>query len=182
MKYIFGLLFWFSSTLAAYESAILSDEFAAYHLRVAVEAIENEDVFNLLQENIDNLKMCGSSNAAANELINLIEEGYAIDAFSMAKLIDTLTYANASNNAMKVIIKAIEYKSPLSPEHLSSLIQTLGYANASNNATAVLIAAINHGIPFGPKERILLAQLSTQANAKKNVEKIRKALHERAKS
>lgn len=170
----------FGSSLAANHDSSFSDEFAEYHLKIAIEEVENEDVFNLIQENVKDLKNRDASDTAANELINLIHEGYKIDSFNMSKLIETLIHKDASNNAATVIIEAIEHNSPISSDHLSSLIKTLAYADASNNAAAVLFKAIEHGIEFGPKERLHLAEASKVVNAKKNVEKIRKALHERA--
>lgn len=175
-------LFLIGTSLFAHNEIAISDEFASYHLKIAVAEIEDQDVFYLIQENVANLKICGASNAAADELIHLIEEGYKIDSFNMAKLVETLVHADASNNATKVIIKAIEHDNHITSDHLTSLINTLAHANASNNATKVLLQAIEHGIAFGPKERRLLAEMSKIVNAKKNVEKIRKALHERAKA
>lgn len=178
---LFSFFLMGTSLFANHEIAV-SDEFLSYHLKVAVAEIEDQDVFYLIQENVANLKNCGASNAAADELINLIEEGYRIDSFNMAKLIETLVHADASNNAAKVIIKAIEHDNAITSDHMISLINTLSHANASGNATKVILQAIEHGVAFGPKERRLLAEMSNIVNAKKNVAKIRKALHERAKA
>lgn len=169
----------FTSSFAASNALTFSDEFYEYHLTVAVDEIEDEDIFNLIQENVNNLKDRGASDDSANELINLIEEGYRVDSFNMSKLIETLTYKDASNNATRVLIKAIEHNSSITSDHISCLIQTVAHADASNNATAVILQAIDHGIKFGPKERFHLAEVSKVVNAKKNVEKIRKALHEK---
>lgn len=174
--FLFPLLL-FTNFLAA-NNASISDKFIDYPL-ISVNEIEDEDIFNLIQENINNLKNRDASNDSANELINLIKEGYTIDPFNMSKLIATLTYRDASNNATMVIIKAIEYKSPITPDHLTCLIRTVAHADASNNATAVILKAIEQGITFTLKDRLLLAEISKVMNAKKNVEKIRKALHER---
>ncbi len=100
---IFSLIL-FTNCLTAIETSILSDEFVAYHLKAAVEDIEDEDIFNLIAINVENLKYCGTTKSAANELINLIEEGYKIDAFNMAKLIDILQIANALKNTTKTLI------------------------------------------------------------------------------
>lgn len=175
---LFGIIM-YANSLVASHTLILSDEFVEYHLSAALEEIEDEDIFYLIQENVDNLKNAGTSDDSANELINLIEEGYKIDPFNMAKLIETLKHANASNNATRVIVKAIEYNSTITTDHMISLIQTLTHANASNNATTAIIKAIEHGVKFGPKERLKLAEVSKVANARSNVEKIRKALHKR---
>ncbi|GEM_PF-2262951 len=167
------------SSLAAKDSMILSDEFVAYHIGVANEEIEDEEIFYLIEELVDGLNHAGTSNYSAKELINLIEEGHKIDPFNMAKLIALLKMANASNNATWVIVTAIEHDSPITTDHMISLIETLAHANASNNATTIILKAIEHGVPFGPKERLKLAEVSKIANARSNVEKIRKALHER---
>lgn len=179
-KAFLNILLLFTASFATANASIASEEFISYHLKVATENIEDEEIFHLIQENIKNLKDRGASDTAANELINLIEEGYTIDPFNISKLIETLTYRDASNNATKVMIKAIEYDSSITSDHLFNLIQTLGYADASNNATDVILSAIKQGVKFGPKERRHLAEMSKIVNAKKNVEKIRKALHERA--
>lgn len=171
-----GMLIYATSLVANHPSTF-SDDFAEYHLSATVE---DEDVFYLIQKNIDNLKNAGTSDDPANELINLMEEGYKIDPVNMIKLIETLQWANASNNAKEVIIMAIEYHSPITTEHMIDLIQTLAHANASDNAAAIVLKAIEYGVPFGPKERLMLAEVSEAANARSNVERIRQALHERA--
>ena len=177
LLYILCLCF---SSFTVHATFIPSDEFIQYHVQVAMEEVEDEDIFNLIQENVNNLDHAGTTNNSAQELIHLIEEGYKIDPFNMSKLIEILRHANASNNATTVIVKAIEYDSTITPEHLSTLIRTLGHANSCANATTIILKAIEHGVKFGPKERALLAEMSKIANARGNVEIIRKALHERA--
>jgi hypothetical protein len=103
--FIYSLLL-FTTPLAADNTFTPSHEFVEYHLKVAMDEVD-EGVFNLIQENVNNLKNRDASDDSANELINLIEEGFKIDPFNMAKLIGTLTFADASNNAKRVIIKAI---------------------------------------------------------------------------
>ncbi len=169
-----------SSTLVAHDYSKFPNEFFDYHLQAAVDEIEDQDVFNLIQENVNNLKIAGVSDYAKLELLNLIEEGFKIDRFNMAKLIEVLQIANACDNATEVLIKAIEYQSVITRDHMMSLLDTLLIANPANNATKVIIKAIEEGVEFGPKERLRLAEISRTANARENVEKIRKALHERA--
>jgi hypothetical protein len=180
-KMFLSIMLLCANHLAANDTIALSDEFVAYHLKVAVDQIEDKDIFDLLQVNIDNLKNREASDHSANELINLINEGYKIDPFSMSKLIDTLTYKDASNNAARVIIAAIEHGSKITRDHLYSLIETIGNADASNNATTVILTAIEHGTSFSTKDMIHLAKVSLMSNAKKNIEKIRSALHKKEK-
>lgn len=171
------------STLCLFNTFIVeaySPEFIEYHVRTAIEEAENEDIYLLIQQLIADLNNAGMMDYSTRELINLIDEGYKIDPFNMAKLISVLDFANPSNNATKVLIKAIETNSTITSDHFASLIKLLTHANPSNNATKVIIKAIEHGINFGPKERLLLAEAGKVANARTNVEKIRQVLHEKA--
>lgn len=180
MKKIFlPTLLLFCCNVMANESMIITPEFAEYHLKAAVAEVQDEDIFNLIQENINNLKNVNITNDAANELIFLIQEGYKIDAYNMSKLIETLTWISASNNATKVMVKAIEFNSTINVDHMISLIKTLSHVSATDNATTVILKAIQHGISFGLKERLQLAEVSKMVSARKNVERIRQALHER---
>lgn len=154
-------------------------EFVDYHVQVALERIEDETIFLLIQQNIEDLQNAGLLDYAAKELIFLIEEGHKIDSYNMSKLIETIDYANPRKKATEIIIKAIEFDSEITPTHLAALIKLLTHANPTDDATKILIYAIERGIPFGAKERLLLAEASKVANARSNVEKIRKALHER---
>lgn len=171
-----------STYLTATPSSDLSDHFVAYHMNPFMEDIEDEDAFELIQELVNELEYASLTDTAADELMNLIEEGYRIDSGSMHSLIDALQKAIALSNAKKVIIKAIEYKSPLNTDHIVSLIQTLTYANPTNSATEILLKAIECNVPFRMKARLELAQASKCANARSNVKKIRKALHKRESS
>lgn len=157
-----------------------SDEFIDYHMKVAVEGVD-EDVFNLIKENVKNLENVNVTTFSANELINLIDEGYSIDPYNMASLIELLTwYSTVSNNAASVIIRAIENESVLNQDHKLVLIKHLAHVNARNNATEILIRSIQLNIKFTIKERAMLAELSRNVNAKASVEKIREALHKKA--
>ena len=146
LLYIFLCL---SSTLTAHDYSNFPNEFFEYHMKAAVDEIEDEDVFNLIQENVNNLKIAGVSDYAKLELINLIEEGFKIDRFNMSKLIETLQFANACNNATEVLIKAIECNSTITQDHMLCLLDTLLQANPANNATKVILKAIACDIDFG---------------------------------
>lgn len=177
MRYLYSLIIACPFFISA--EFVPSDEFIAYHISVAVNEVEDEGVFQLIQENVNNLQDCTARENATIELLHLIQEGYKIDSYNMAKLINTLTYVDASQSAKRVIIKAIEYQSLITVDHITALIKTLGNVSAAENATEILLKAIQCGISFGLKERTLLAEMSKQVSAKKNVEKIRKALRER---
>lgn len=43
-------------SLLASDPSIFTNEFIEYHLKTAIKAIEDEDVFDLIQINVDNLK------------------------------------------------------------------------------------------------------------------------------
>lgn len=178
-NWFFYILFSLTSTLAATQSFTPSDDFYRYHIRVATQEIEDEDIFYLIEENVKDLKNVQITDYAAKELLNLIEEGFLIDPFNMAALIETLKNVSACDNATKVILKAIEYNSPITTDHMVSLIKLLGHVSATDNATKIILKAIEYGIKFGAKERIALAKMSKDVSARSNVEKIRKALHER---
>lgn len=178
-KFVLSGMLLASSILSATDSSIFTEEFIQYHVNVGMHEVEDPDLYRLINENVKNLEHKGASNQAANELINLIEEGFKIDSFNMALLIETLNYKDASNNALKVILKAIEYHNFITSDHVRLLIDLLDHVNAANNATTVLLKAIEHGVPFSVKDRLHLADLSKHANAKGHVEKVRKALHER---
>lgn len=165
------------STIIADEEMIITPEFAEYHIKAAVAEIEDNDIFNLIQANIDNLKNVSAAKDATNELIFLVQEGYKIDSYNMSKLIETLTWMPASTYAANVLVKAIQYNSQITLEHMTKLIKTLDHVSATDNATTVILKAIEQGVPFGLKERCLLAEMSTMISAKKNVERIRAALH-----
>lgn len=177
-KAIFSLLL--LSTFASNSAFSFSDEFINYHISAAVEGVD-EDVFNLIKENVKNLENVNVTTFAANELVNLIDEGYSIDPYNMASLIELLTwYSTVSNNAASVIIKAIENDSVLNQDHKLTLIKHLAHVNARNNATEILIRSIQLNIKFTLKERAMLAELSRNVSAKGSVERIREALHEKA--
>lgn len=167
-------------SLASNNAYSFSDEFINYHMKVAIESVD-EDVFKLIKENVKNLEDVNVTTYAANELINLIDEGYSIDPYNMASLIEKLTwYSTVSANAARVILKAIENDSILNQDHKLVLIKHLAHVNARNNATEILLRSIQLNIKFTIKERALLAELSRDVNAKASVERIREALHEKA--
>lgn len=178
---ICGLMI-YTASLTASHTTILSDAFVEYHLKAAVEEVEDEELFYLIQENIENLTHVDLRDISANELNNLIIEGYKIDPFNMARLIELLKHTDASKTATKLIINAIEYHSMITADHMIALIQTLPHANASDHATKIILKAIESGVKFGLKERRYLTGVSRMANARKNVEKIREALHTREMS
>lgn len=134
----------------------------------AAMAVEDDYVFYLIQENIDNLDIANTSDSAAKELISLIEEGYMIDALNMAKLISLLDHANPKNNATKVILKAIENRTPINADHLSSLITLLDYANPSDCAAKILMKAIEYNAPINSNHLGALINLLTHANPSNN--------------
>lgn len=165
--FVFGVLL-FIGRVNATENLPLSDEFIDYHLRAATIEIEDDYIFYLLKENIDNLDSANTCNSAAKELINLIEEGYLIDALNMARLISLLDHANPKNNATKVILKAIEYRSPINAEHLNSLIDLLDHANPSNCAAKILMKAIEYNAPINSNHLGSLINLLTHASPSNN--------------
>lgn len=178
-RIVWGTLSLATITVSGYSNPILTKEFVDYHLKLATDEIEDEAIFQLIQENINQLKNRQTSTDSTNELIYLIEEGYKIDPFNMAKLIETLTYKDASYPASLVLVAAIKHNSPLNSDHIYQLIQTLTHAEGTNQATTVILTAIECGIKFGLKERIQLTEVSKVAHARKNVKKIRRALHEK---
>lgn len=155
-------------SLCATENLPLSEEFVEYHLRAATTEVEDDYVFYLLQENIDNLDIANTCDSAAKELINLIEEGYIIDALNMAKLISLLDHANPKNNATKVILKAIEHRTPINADHLNSLITLLDHANPSDCAAKILMNAIEYNTPINSNHLGSLIKLLTHANPSNN--------------
>jgi hypothetical protein len=142
----------------------LSNEFIVYHAAVAANEIQDDYVFYLLEQNIINLDTVGTSDSAANELFNLLDEGYVIDPYNMSKLIELLDHASPCNNATKVIFKAIECQSPITADHISSLILLLQHANPRSNVTKILVKMIQSNIPFNEKHLGNLITLLTFAN------------------
>lgn len=146
----------------------LFEEFIDYHLRAASIEVQDDNVFYLLRENIDNLDIANTCDSAAKELINLIEEGYIIDALNMAKLISLLDHANSKNHTTKVILKAIEYRTPINTDHLNSLIILLNHANPSDCAAKILIKAIEYNTPINSNHLSSLITLLAYANPSNN--------------
>lgn len=167
-KYLVFLTLSYISTVSATENLPLSEEFIDYHLRAATMEVEDDYVFFLIQENINNLDMANTCDSATKELINLIEEGYIIDALNMAKLISLLDHANPKNNATKVILKAIDHRTPINADHLNSLIALLDHANPSDCAAKILKRAIECNAPINSNHLASLIKLLTHANPSNN--------------
>lgn len=166
-SFIFVVLSFIGSVCAT-ENLPLSEEFVEYHLRAATTEVEDDYVFYLLQENIDDLDRANTCDSAARELINLIEEGCLIDALNLARLISLLDHANPQNNATKVILKAIEHRTPINADHLNSLITLLDHANPSDCAAKILMKAIEYNAPIHSNHLGLLIKLLTHANPSNN--------------
>ncbi|MCB1135676.1 MAG: hypothetical protein KDK78_05355 [Chlamydiia bacterium] len=144
------------------------------------EEIQADYLFELIGLNVDNLDFASTSSTAAGELVCLLQEGYRIDSGNLLKLIELLDSAIARKNAAHVLMQAIDYRCELTPQHMVMLIKKLDHASATGQAKDIILHALDAGVPFGPVERYVLAQMSTMATARNNVEKIRKALHQRA--
>lgn len=97
--YLFCFFIYAASFYAPSLGATLSDDFVRYHLQVAMEEIEDEDIFNMIHTNILNLQNANIVHDSAEALIFLIEAGHKIDPYNMALLIETLDYANALSSA-----------------------------------------------------------------------------------
>lgn len=125
---------------------------------------QDDDVFYLLEQNIINLDTVGTSDAAAQELANLLDEGYVIDARNMTRLIGLLDHANPCDNATTVILRAIEYRVPFTAEHITFLIMLLDHANPRGNVTKILTKAIVCKVSLNQKHLAALIALLARAN------------------
>jgi hypothetical protein len=177
----------------------VQDDYIFYLLEQNIKNLDNastcddsmNELFNLLDEGyvIDPFNMsrliglvdhANPCNNATKVILKAMVCKSPITADHISSLIVLLDHANPRNNVTKILLQAITFKIPLNEKHVAALIAFLGNANPSDSATTILLKAIECGISFGPKERFLLAEASKIANARNNVEKIRKALHDKA--